>query len=100
MTITEGFTTLERARRLREEAAALEAQAHREMKARQPTGLEPGWQPSEKAPDGKLVWTKIEDKHGTRNIQTLVRRGNLWFVPDGSMYVYYWPTHFLPVEGQ
>lgn len=22
------------------------------------------------------------------------RSGNLWFVPDGSMYVYYRPTHW------
>jgi hypothetical protein len=24
----------------------------------------------------------------------LKRQGNLWYTPDGSMYVYYTPTHW------
>ena len=28
------------------------------------------------------------------NVQILFRQGKLWFVPDGSMYVYYEPTHW------
>lgn len=43
-------------------------------------------------PDGVIVKTMISDIHGERNIQTLKRMRNLWFYPDGSMYVYYTPT--------
>jgi hypothetical protein len=46
------------------------------------------------APEGVVVMTKIEDEKGKRNEQTLKRQGNLWFHPDGSMYVYYTPTHW------
>ena len=54
------------------------------------------WQPIETAPVGETVWTKIHDIDGERNIQRLKRyeRGRLWFFPDGSMYVYYTPTHW------
>lgn len=38
--------------------------------------------------------TKVDDEKGVRNEQELKRQGNLWFVPDGSMYVYYTPTHW------
>ena len=38
-------------------------------------------------PDRKIVLTK--DSGG--NIQKLKRIGNLWWFPDGSMYVYYVP---------
>lgn len=44
--------------------------------------------------DGKVVETKIDDANGLRNEQTLKRSGNLWFTPDGGMYVYYRPTHW------
>lgn len=44
--------------------------------------------------DGMVVGTKISDENGTRNEADLMRRGSLWFVPDGSMYVYYQPTHW------
>ena len=43
--------------------------------------------------ENKEVETKIDDSNGTRNQQTLVRQGYLWFYPDLSMYVYYVPTH-------
>ena len=52
------------------------------------------WQPIETAPEGRPVLTKIDDAQGERNIQTLKRSGRLWFVPDGSTYVYYAPTHW------
>jgi len=42
----------------------------------------------------RTVLTKIDDVRGIRNVQTLTRRGNLWWFPDGSMYVYYKPTHW------
>lgn len=44
-----------------------------------------------------VVMTKIDDSRGCRNEQQLKRRGNLWFFPDGSMYVYYTPTHWKPI---
>jgi hypothetical protein len=52
------------------------------------------WNEIETAPDGETVLTKISDDDGERNEQRLVRRGNLWWLPDGSMYVYYRPTHW------
>lgn len=45
-------------------------------------------------PEGEVVETKIDDSKGERNIQTLRRRGFLWYFPDDSMYVYYTPTHW------
>lgn len=50
--------------------------------------------PADQAPDGKVVMTKIDDQQGCRNVATLKRGGRLWWTPDGSMYVYYTPTHF------
>ena len=50
------------------------------------------WQPIETAPEGVEVWTKIDDKRGERNVQTLRREGRLWF--GGDVYVYYAPTHW------
>lgn len=52
------------------------------------------WKPIETAPENKEVLTKIDDSHGERNVQSLVRQGRLWFFPDKSMYVYYAPTHW------
>ena len=49
------------------------------------------------APAGDVVWTKIHDESGERNVALLRRSGNLWFFPDGSMYVYYTPTHWKPL---
>lgn len=48
--------------------------------------------------DGVVVATKIDDAMGIRNEQDLKRRGRLWFVPDGSIYVYYTPTHWKEIE--
>lgn len=58
------------------------------------------WLPAREAPDGVEVETKIDDDGGVRNVQTLKRSGNLWFVPDGSMYVYYTPTHYRPLAAR
>ena len=45
----------------------------------------------ERAPEGVIVETTT----GTpASIQKLKRRGNLWWLPDDSMYVYYEPTHW------
>jgi hypothetical protein len=48
--------------------------------------------------DGEIVETKIDDHRGCRNEQRLKRQGRLWFIPDGSMYVYYTPTHWKPAK--
>lgn len=45
-------------------------------------------------PENLVVETKIDDERGCRNQQKLKRIGNLWYFPDGSMYVYYTPTHW------
>lgn len=48
--------------------------------------------------DGDVVRTKIDDANGCRNESLLKRQGRLWFFPDGSMYVYYTPTHWAKEE--
>lgn len=61
------------------------------------------WELIGSAPEGVVLDTKIHDEHGERNRAQLKRIGRLWFLPDGSMYVYYWPTHWkVPVvrEGE
>ena len=39
-------------------------------------------------PNGEEVMTMDSSGHE----QTLIRKGNLWWFPDGSMYVYYVPV--------
>lgn len=55
------------------------------------------WEPSNTAPQGEVVMTKINNEGGVRNEQPLYRSGNLWWISDGSMYVYYAPTHWRPM---
>lgn len=49
--------------------------------------------------------TKIDDERGERNVQSLVKRTRvqgfrpLFWTPDGSMYVYYTPTHWKHLDG-
>ncbi len=58
------------------------------------------WRTIDSAPLDVEVMTKIDDEHGPRNEQALVGKRRepgccvMWFVPDGSMYVYYQPTHW------
>lgn len=58
------------------------------------------WHPIDTAPLNQAVETKIDDDEGVRNVQRLVQRQReahlqpLWWTPDGSMYVYYRPTHW------
>lgn len=47
--------------------------------------------------ESQVVLTIISDEHGLRNEARLKRSGRLWFFPDGSMYVYYTPTHWKAV---
>lgn len=60
---------------------------------------------SDRLPEcGEVVETKIDDQAGVRNVQTLKRYQrdpecrSLWFVPDGSVYVYYEPTHWRVIQ--
>jgi len=62
------------------------------------------WRLISSAPEGVEVMTKIHDKDGERNVQSLVKRtripgetNSLFWTPDGSMYVYYTPTHWRPL---
>jgi hypothetical protein len=48
--------------------------------------------------NNEVVETKVDEGAGVRNEQTLKRQGNLWFFPDGSMHVYYCPTHWRSVN--
>jgi hypothetical protein len=50
-------------------------------------------------PENVAVMTKISDDLGERNEQALKRSGRLWFLPDGSGYVYYTPTHWKHMKG-
>ena len=56
------------------------------------------WQTTDTAPEKVPVMTKIDDQNGCRNEQALTRQGRLWFYPDMSMYVYYTPTHWKPIN--
>lgn len=54
---------------------------------------------SKQLPDhGIVVDTKIDDSKGVRNECRLKRNMSLWYHPDGSMYVYYTPTHWKPIN--
>ncbi len=52
---------------------------------------------------GVEVMTKIHDADGLRNEQSLTLKQRnessrpMWWLPDGSMYVYYTPTHWRPL---
>ena len=52
------------------------------------------FEPIASAPEDVEVETMVCDEHGPRNLAILVRSGRLWFLTDGSMYVYYEPTHW------
>lgn len=52
------------------------------------------WAAINTAPEGVTVMTKIDDNNGVRNEAPLRLSGRLWYFADGSMYVYYTPTHW------
>lgn len=58
------------------------------------------WQPIATSPENVEVLTKIDDSAGIRNEQSMKRKGRLWFFPDESMYVYYTPTHWMPLPSR
>lgn len=45
-------------------------------------------------PNNIVLNTKISVDGQDRNVQKLKFDGKLWWIPDGSMYVYYTPTHW------
>jgi hypothetical protein len=59
---------------------------------------EPKWNPTDTMlpPENTLV--KTMDSSG--RVSTLQRIGNLWFVPDGGMYVYYTPISWRHLTTQ
>lgn len=40
----------------------------------QPTIIDKKWH----APEGIVLWTKVDDERGVRHVQRLMRCGNLW----------------------
>ena len=58
------------------------------------------WLPTNTAPEGMILDTMICDQDGPRMHQLLRREGALWWLPDGSMFVYYAPTHWRAPLGQ
>jgi hypothetical protein len=60
------------------------------------------WRPISTAPLNTVVVTKIDDGKGPRNegllkaTQRSPEHRVMWWLPDGSMYVYYTPTHWRP----
>lgn len=61
---------------------------------------DPTWKPSATAPIGVEVETRVRDVDGIRNVATLVRKDMLWWFPDFSMYIYYEPTEWRPLQPQ
>jgi hypothetical protein len=59
-----------------------------------------GWKSTDSGlpPVNVVVDTKIHDADGCRNEQPLKWSGRVWFLADGSMYVYYRPTHWREVQ--
>lgn len=49
-------------------------------------------------PEHLVVETKIDDGKFIRNEQWLYRKGNLWFIPDRGVHVYYMPTHWREIR--
>lgn len=49
----------------------------------------------EHPPINRIIKTKIYDQNGCRNEEYLKFDGKFWWLPDGSMYVYYSPTHWF-----
>jgi len=55
------------------------------------------WKDISTAPEGVVINTRICDENGTRNVQELIKEGNLFWFPDKSMYVYYTPNQWKPI---
>jgi hypothetical protein len=48
--------------------------------------------------DDKILAIKIAGDLAVEMVKQLKRQGNLWFAPDGSMYVYYTPVFWKYAE--
>lgn len=53
------------------------------------------WRNVRNNPPPENVVVEVMNNDGTQ----LVKQGNLWFFPDFSMYVYYTPEWWRPVDG-
>lgn len=51
-------------------------------------------------PENIVVETKIDDGKGCRNQTKLIRKGNLWFIHNEAIYVYYMPTHWRFIQNE
>lgn len=71
--------------------------ANERRQAAHPTPAQAEWRTIDSAPEGVPVLTKIDYGAGVRNEQPLKRQGRLWWFTDGSMYIYYRPTHWRPL---
>lgn len=49
-------------------------------------------------PENTLLLTKVDHQNCSKNEQRLIKKGNLWWLEDMSMYVYYTPTHWKYVD--
>lgn len=49
---------------------------------------------TELPPENVLVWAM----DGAGSVQQLKRSGGLWFIPDGSMYVYFTPPFWKEIK--
>ena len=49
-------------------------------------------------PGRRATYVGSHGRHGVRNDQKFVRKENLWWLPNGSMYVHYRPTHWMPAN--
>jgi hypothetical protein len=64
------------------------------------------WKTIDSAPLGVVVDTIIRDTDGERNHQPMKASQRapdcrvMWWFPDGSVYVYYTPTHWREMEKQ
>jgi len=50
----------------------------------------------DRLPDDGVIVQVLQSKR--RVVTNLERHGNIWFSPDGSMYVYHTPTHWMPLS--
>lgn len=53
-----------------------------------------GWRSAADDPPPEGVVVQVQNNDGA----LLKRSGRLWFLPDGSMYVYYSPEFWRPIE--
>lgn len=55
------------------------------------------WRPIAEAPQNIVIMTRVDDGQGIRYERPLMWDGLWWLKPDTRMYVYYTPTHWMPL---